>query len=283
MFMGLVMWIGIHVYSIKDLLHYMDDSFSYDTNPSLEYYGPYNAYYPSKQCRLLILWDDISLPHKKRKQVFGQNLNIIGFHVNLRVMSFMMPSESKKDLISAVRSFADSSTTHRHPLVEWQRMLGWINWGFKHLPLIQPALQSSYMKIRGKTNAHTSLYLIRDVIRDLMWLTDTMEASPGIFLLDSLEWSTVDADLMIYCNTCLHGLGFYAPSHNPAYYAEFTDILSLHSIFYYEALCVVSAIAWAIQLKDLPSRLLIFTDSMNMVEMFHLLSAQSGYIDLLLH
>src|SRR5882724_2050392 len=43
-FMGLVTWIGIHVYSIKDLLHYMDDSFSYDTNLSLEYYRPYNTY-----------------------------------------------------------------------------------------------------------------------------------------------------------------------------------------------------------------------------------------------
>ena len=116
-----------------------------------------------------------------------------------------------------------------------------------------------------------------------MWLADTMESSLGIFLLDSLEWSADDVDLTIYCGACLHGLVFYAPSHNVAYYAEFTDILSLHSIFYYEALCIMSAIAWAVQLKDFPSRLLIFTDSMNTVEMFHSLSAQSGYIYLLLH
>jgi len=44
-FMGLVTWIGIHVYLIKDLLHYMDDCVSFDTNPMLEYYIPYDAYY----------------------------------------------------------------------------------------------------------------------------------------------------------------------------------------------------------------------------------------------
>jgi len=116
-----------------------------------------------------------------------------------------------------------------------------------------------------------------------MWLTDTMESSIGIFLLDSLEWSPNDTDLTIYCNACIHGLGFYAPPHNVACYAEFTDILSLCSIFCYKALCVVSAIVWAIQMRIGPHRLLIFTDSMNTVEMFHSLSGQSSYIDLLLH
>ena len=48
-FMGLVTWISIHIYSIKDLLHYMDDCFSYDTNLTLEYYRPHNTYYPLKQ------------------------------------------------------------------------------------------------------------------------------------------------------------------------------------------------------------------------------------------
>ena len=70
-----------------------------------------------------MLWDDISLHHEKCKQVFGQNLNIIGFHMDPHVMSFMMPSESKTDLISAVRAFADSSTTHCHPVVEWHGCL----------------------------------------------------------------------------------------------------------------------------------------------------------------
>src|SRR5882724_12582110 len=112
--MGLVTWIAIHVYHIGDLLHYMDDSFSFDTNPMLKCYEPYDTYYPSKQCRLLMLWDDIGLPHEKQKQVFGCNFDIIGFHVNPLATSFTMPSNLKSELISAVRAFADSSMTHCH-------------------------------------------------------------------------------------------------------------------------------------------------------------------------
>ena len=62
--MGLVVWIRIYVYMIEDLLHYMDDSFTYDSDLTLRYYGPHNSYYPSKQCHLLTLWDDIGLPHE---------------------------------------------------------------------------------------------------------------------------------------------------------------------------------------------------------------------------
>src|SRR5882724_9218706 len=68
-FMGLVTWISIYIYRIEDLLHYMHNAFSYDTDPILEFYSPHNMYYPSKQCHLLTLWDDISLPHEQHRQV----------------------------------------------------------------------------------------------------------------------------------------------------------------------------------------------------------------------
>jgi len=45
--MGLIAWIGIYIYMIEDLLHYMDDVFTYDTNPVLEYYALHNTHYPS--------------------------------------------------------------------------------------------------------------------------------------------------------------------------------------------------------------------------------------------
>ena len=62
--MGLIMWIRIYVYMIEDLLHYMDDAFTYDSDLTLQYYGPHNSYYPSKQCCLLTLWDNIGLLHE---------------------------------------------------------------------------------------------------------------------------------------------------------------------------------------------------------------------------
>ena len=52
-FFGLIIWIAIHVYCCKDLLHYMDDAWSYDMNLVLTYYTPYGTFYPAKQVALL--------------------------------------------------------------------------------------------------------------------------------------------------------------------------------------------------------------------------------------
>jgi len=42
----LVMWIMIHIYSCLDLLHYMDDTWSYDMDLNLIYYEPYDSWLP---------------------------------------------------------------------------------------------------------------------------------------------------------------------------------------------------------------------------------------------
>src|SRR5882724_5982629 len=126
-FMGLVAWIRIYIYMIKDLLHYMDDAFTYDSDPMLQYYGPHNSYYPLKQCCLLKLWDDVGLQHEQHKLVFGQSINIIRFHVDPVKMSFTMPQELKDDLIIAILEFVDTTMSCCCPLVEWQQLLGWID------------------------------------------------------------------------------------------------------------------------------------------------------------
>ena len=48
-FMGLVIWIALHVKNLPDILHYMDDTWSYEMDSSLQLYEPYNELYPSKQ------------------------------------------------------------------------------------------------------------------------------------------------------------------------------------------------------------------------------------------
>ena len=282
-FMGLVAWIGIYIYKVEDLLHYMDDAFSYDTDPVLQFYAPHDTYYPSKQCRLLTLWDDIGLPHEQRKQVFGQCIEIIGFLVNPVQMSFTMSPESKEALIIGIRLFIDTTSVRRRPLVEWQRLLGWINWGLNTFPLLKPGLQSSYAKIRGKSHAHALIYLNKQVMSDLCWVADTMEASTGLFYFDATEWSPADAEVVIYCDASLTGLGFYCPADNVAYHADISATTTQKTIFYQEALAVLSALTWALDSKSSGIRLLIYTDSMNTVEMFHSLSALPGYNDLLMH
>jgi len=280
--MGLISWIGIYVYAIEDLLHYMDDTFTYNTNPALQYYPPYDTYYPSKQCRLLTLWDDIGLPHEQRKQIFGQCIDIIGFLVNPVEMSFSMPPDSKDALIIAIHVFIDTSSSHRHPLIEWQCLLGWINWGLNTFPLLKPGLQSSYAKTSGKSNAHASIYLNRQVISDLNWVAEMMENSSGLYYFEATEWSPSDADITIYCDTSLSRLGFYCPERTVGFHADIADTAPTCTIFYNEALSILSALMWCLDAKPSPRKLTIYTDSMNTVEMFHSLSALPGYNDILL-
>ncbi|KAF8573412.1 hypothetical protein K439DRAFT_1625101 [Ramaria rubella] len=153
-FFGLVIWIAIHVIHIADVLHYMDDTWSYEMNETLMLYEPYESYYPLKQVQLLCLWDILGLPHSKDKQVFGSSLEIVGLHVDPRAMKITMVPNRKLELCSAIRSFIDTRTGCRRPLVEWQRLLGWINWALNVYPLLKPGLQSSYAKISGKTQMH---------------------------------------------------------------------------------------------------------------------------------
>ena len=45
-FFSLVMWIVIYVYLFLDLLHYMDNAWSYEMDPTLVYYEPYESWFP---------------------------------------------------------------------------------------------------------------------------------------------------------------------------------------------------------------------------------------------
>jgi len=73
------MWIAIYIYLLPDLLHYMDDAWSYEMEPALIYYEPYDSWYPRKQVNLLLLYDELGLPHVKKKQLFGHSLEIIAY------------------------------------------------------------------------------------------------------------------------------------------------------------------------------------------------------------
>jgi hypothetical protein len=113
MFMGLVACIVIHVKNICDLLHYINDAWSYDSDLHLYWYEPYSDFYPAKQVQLLCLWDEISLPHEKSKQVFGKTLCIIGLDVDPSAMLISFPTDAKASLVVAIHSFTDTSTSRR--------------------------------------------------------------------------------------------------------------------------------------------------------------------------
>jgi len=55
-------------------------------------------------------------------------------------VSFTMPAELKDNLINAIFKFIDMTFFVSCLLIEWQRLLGWINWGLNTFPLLKLGL-----------------------------------------------------------------------------------------------------------------------------------------------
>ena len=136
-------------------------------------------------------------------------------------------------------------------------------------PLLRRALQSAFSKITGKQVASAPIYLNRAVSGHFNWLADAIESSNGIHIIDAVEWGVRDANLVIHCDASLGGLGFVHLNAQIGFCATIPPDALLNTIFFYEALCVVSAILWVSELPQVPCRLLIFTDSLNTVELFN--------------
>jgi hypothetical protein len=133
-FFGLVLWIAIVIRMIYDLFAYVDDAFSWELASNTSYYAPYDKFLPTKQARLLTLFDEIGVPHDERKQVFGSPLQIIGFDVDPNLLTITMPFAARAELVCAVRSFANPR--QRRSLRDFQRLAGWVNWSLNVYPLL---------------------------------------------------------------------------------------------------------------------------------------------------
>ncbi len=161
---GLITWVAINVEDIKDLGVYIDDDFGFEEADLLEYYAPYDKSYPAKQVKLLKLWDQLGVPHSKKKQLFGLQIVIIGFDVDPNAMTATMPSDSKAELVLALCHFTSST---RRNLQEFQQIAGWSNWAFNVFPLLKPSLCNVYAKMKGKTNPFAGISLSTSVKEDL--------------------------------------------------------------------------------------------------------------------
>ena len=208
--MGLVLWITIFVKFISDLFGYIDDNFGFDKEGNILWYEPYWCYYPTKQTKLLKLWDEISLPHEKGKQEYRPVLCIIGFNVDPNLMRVSMDEEDCNRLIQHVVSFTATAPggTH-HTLQESQQLAGWINWSFNVFPFLKPALSNVYVKIGGKVESHAQIFVSRVVVHDLDWFVLHVNHSDGVYLFKDVDWSEQEVDIVAYCDACLSGLGLF--------------------------------------------------------------------------
>ena len=278
-------WVGKNVYKIPDLGTYSDDSFGVELAKNLTFYERYQRDMPTSQVKLLNLWDHLGIPHKEKKQIFGSKLTIINIDVNTRNMTLTLPEESKSDLISHLHEFARTpeGSGVKYTLKDFQRLSGWFNWALNVYPLLKPALANIYAKMgHSKPNKPlTQLYVNNNIRMDLTWAIKHLQSLPGTQVLHSRDWDPDTADLTAYCDVSLEGLGFWFPGLNAGFWSPIPGEPPKDTIFYFEALTVLSAILHSTTFGFPVSRLVVYTDNLNTVHMFNSLSALPAYNDIL--
>ena len=141
--MSLVMWILVFKRGLKHLKCYMDNVFSFSTTSNLTFYAPYHRWMPTKKANVLLLWDEIGLPHKNSKKFVGPIIPCIGFDVNPNKMTVTMIPAKHNSFIESCQLFASSG---RHSLRDFQQLAGHINWALNFYPRMHPALSTIYAK-----------------------------------------------------------------------------------------------------------------------------------------
>jgi hypothetical protein len=282
---SLVSWIAKRKHEIDNLGTYSDDSFGVQLMTQFTFYEPYKTFLPTNQTILLKLWDELGIPHKREKQIFGQVLTIIGIDVNTVDMTLTLPSDSRTELLQHLKDFARVPVHSgvKYSLKEFQRLAGWFNWALNVYPLLRPALSNIYSKMGHACpdKPLTKLYVNNSIRSDLLWAIDHLTRLPGTRLLRSREWDLSTADVTAYCDASLDGLMFWYPGLNAGYWATTPDECSTDTIFYYEALSVLCAIMHSTSFGLPVNKLVVYTDNLNTVQIFNSLSALPAYNEIL--
>ena len=153
-FNSLVAWIAKEIKRIRYLSGYVDDSSGCGRKDDCLTYPPYGRDYPREQVILMNLWDELGIPHKPHKQVYGSPLPIIGITVDANNLSLTLSVEAKDTLIAEPRWWCKPG--RKEKLRRWYQMGGWMNWAFNVYPRVRPALNNFYPKLRGRRDS-TSL------------------------------------------------------------------------------------------------------------------------------
>ena len=278
-FNSLVAWIARHKRGIMNLATYIDDSSGFDYEDDLLRYEPYSTSFPRHQTMLLKLWDELSIPHKQKKQIFGPVIPIIGINVDPNEMTLTLSAERRRDLCDALYAWAIKPVGRKanYHLKHWQQMGGWINWALNVFPLLRPCLNNFYDKISGVHVPSRRIWVNGDVRDDLSWAARHIESATGIRMLQASDWDPVSADFTAYCDACPEGLGYWFPSSSLGFYAPTPDDPPTSAIFYFEALCVLCALQDISTSAEPYSRIAIYTDNQNTVHIFNSLACLPIY------
>jgi hypothetical protein len=178
---GLILWIAMVIVQIKDLFAYVNNAFSWEFADCVIFYPPYDKSLPTKQAYLLTLFDDVGIPHKERKQVYGLPLQVIGFDVDPNVMTITMPSAAQDELVLAVRTFANPWQCRS--LRDFQHLAGWVNWSLNVYPLLQPGLSGIYDRMHHGSYPFQKLSINNTIYKELSWLANHIKNPDGIYII----------------------------------------------------------------------------------------------------
>jgi hypothetical protein len=148
-------------------------------------------------------------------------------------------------------------------------------------PLLKPALSNVYEKMSGKSECHAKIFVNKGVINDLKWFVSNVQELSGIYLFEDVDWSAEEADVTASGNACLLGLGYFFEDSREGFQCDLPCDNPKDTIFYFEALVVVSIIDAIAHFPNVPSKLLVFSDNVNTVDIFHSLHCKPPYNNLL--
>ncbi|KAJ7461656.1 DNA/RNA polymerase [Mycena latifolia] len=271
---GLLCWIAIRKLGIIGLYVYMDDFFGWDFLDNLIFYRGMRR--PRRQVLLLILWEFVGCPSEDRKQEHGVTLKIIGFWVDANLGSISLSPDSITEIIAKIEAFIFDQK-RQPPLREWQRLGGHLNWMLNVLPWARPALTELYRKIKGKLHANARIFLNREVVQDLTWLSSVVREAIGVRFVDALAWSDSEADMVMWTDASLYtGLAFVYSNAGFIYQIKECPPTVKIDIFFLELVAILSAVHHAASINNPPRRLLIWSDSYDSVSVLQSLACKES-------
>ena len=206
---------------------------------------PYHWYFPTNQTKLLLLWDELSIPHAEKKQIYGPVVPFVGLDIDPNLMTVSISDERRAELIEKVLAFAKPGK--RHSLRDFQSLASHLNWSFAVFPLLRPSLSAIYSKMSGKSLSLAPIRVNNAICLQLKWFVKHAPASDGIFLLKTIVWdpTTELLDTMIcFADACLGGMAFWYPELRLGYQCCIPHGYAA-PIFYWEAATVACAIVRA--------------------------------------
>ena len=177
-FISSVNWIATEKKGISGLLGYVDDNFGWEFEGNEEYYKPYNKYFPTKQARLLRLWDKLGIPHDEEKQLSGPSLPILGYHVDANAMTVKVPDEKKAKVVELLRSHAHAGKPYT--LNELQSVAGSVSSALSLYPRLRPGLRVLFDEMAAQEGGTTKLRVTEPVARSLSGLANFLEHAPPV-------------------------------------------------------------------------------------------------------